>query len=135
MKQQITTQQYKRLSTQAKSKLLDWLYKKGYGFPSEEEIEVVDTKTQAKHKVRTTNFCVQLTIGQLIEFLDDHDYGKGAIYWKLVKWQDKMMSINPAWEVSSPTQPLRFRRKELCDALWEAVKEVLESNGKSKQSD
>ena len=64
----------------------------------------------------------------MVEFLDEQDaYSKGIVYWSIVKWLDNTISINPAWEVKSPRTAMNPRRKDLCDSLWEAVKEVVEN--------
>jgi len=76
-----------------------------------------------------------LSIGQLIEFLDENDFIK-EVYHR------DILSINIGgsttrgqnWNYHSHSytkkhKELRrhFQKKELCDCLWEAVKEVLDS--------
>lgn len=65
-------------------------------------------------RIKIKNQC--LSIGQMIEFLDE-EYGS----WKLDSWQD--------WEIVNTQENKNIvlaKNDELCDALWEAVKEVLE---------
>lgn len=73
------------LSSKADKKLLKWMKSKYYGF---------------------------LSIGELIEFLDEHvDSWIGITKGRLDDY----------WVVNN-----RNKKKELCDALWDAVKEILE---------
>lgn len=78
MKQHITAKQRDELSEEGGNTLRHWVLSKGY---------VLDTK---------------LSIGQMIEFLDEHNERK---YWMADYVGDN---------------------KTLCDALWEACKEILE---------
>ena len=98
MKQAITTKQLKELGEIGREKLDKWVFDK---YPLE--------------------FIKQplLSIGQMIEFLDEHD-----------EIQIDRNHREPAhWIIESPTNHDLFcSKEELCDALWEAVKEVL--NGK-----
>ena len=83
MKQQITDKQFDKLSEEAKDKL---------------RAKIWD--------------CGNITIGHMIEFLDEHHYFNS--FYKTIQpdtGQLKMLTWN--------------ENKELCDALWEAVKEVL----------
>ena len=54
-----------------------------------------------------------LSIGQMIEFLDENNDIWG------IKQKE-----NGAWKLEAPL--FDFNNKELCDALWSGVKEVLE---------
>lgn len=62
-----------------------------------------------------------LSIGQMIEFLDEHEnikgmyFGSGSIGWE---WENEESNLDMFRTNKFPN--------ELCDALWEAVKEVLE---------
>ena len=98
MKQHISAKQLKELSTKGKAELFKWRVKKGY----------------ARNPFKVT-LPPLLSIGQMIEFL-----GKS------------IFSIEPhsgTWSlmIGQPTGSLlrTERHKELADALWEAVKEIL----------
>lgn len=122
MKQHITVEQLNELSKELSKKLRVWIYKKTYEPP-----EVSNDESML------------LSIGQMIEFLEEHylywgiyprwskrkrckecDYG-----WKIAKdehptyivWADSMEAKQP--------QEIHAAKDTLCDALWGAVKEVL----------
>ncbi len=59
------------------------------------------------------NFVPTLSIGQMIEFLDEENVA---------------IDITTGWTIiASELQDLHtYKNEELCDALWEAVKEILE---------
>lgn len=108
MKQHITPKQLNELSSVSEKKLKKW-YDNAYGitlygncFPSNELTNPL------------------LSIGQMIEFLHEHfdEVDKGL-------W---VRNINGCfWEVNKgATLRCIASKRELCDALWEVVKEVLE---------
>jgi hypothetical protein len=84
VKQNITVEQLNELSKEQKDKLFRWMY-----------------------SVKMETPCIAMSIGQMIEFLEEHD---GIPLWERLKM------ISDSWKT---------RNEELCDALWEAVKEVL----------
>lgn len=99
MKQHITKDELYEASNEAIDKLAEWGRKKGYIGKDEQHFF--------------------LTIGQMIEFLGhrlvDIDFGNdfdGPIVDMITDKIDKKGE---------------FQAKELCDGLWEAVKEVLKS--------
>lgn len=96
MKQYITYEQLNQLSHQGKQKLHEWLQNRQEWTPDPRPI-LIDWVT--------------LTIGQMIEFLDDH----GVDYYDafVKEWKSDGMED-------------RYPASELCDALWNAVKDVLE---------
>lgn len=90
MKQHITDKQYQELSDKIKIIWLAWAKDKGYGV------------------------LVNPSIGQMIEFLDEHGHlelqrkdGLEENYW-YVLFEQSLIDKN-----------------EVCDALWEAVKDIL----------
>jgi len=101
MKQNITQEQLDELTTRQRKKLEDWVF---------ENI----TKTVNK-------FIPLLSIGQMIEFLEDNKEGGWEIYNLPVQISnDKILGL---FVVNNYGK--YYRRPELCDAIWEAVKEVL----------
>jgi hypothetical protein len=97
VKQHITEEQFNELSFHASNMLADWM---------------------GKHKYKN----VFPTIGQMIEFLDEHLERHGYID----QYHDHNIVVGEAgWngDVSIGWNDY----EELCDALWEAVKEVLNS--------
>ncbi len=109
MKQRITLDQLNELSPNGQKKLLEWEIEHGYA----PEDTARSEHLEKNYLLREPN------IGQMIEFLDEHgDFiyskqgsGNEYLYWttrERGKKQNKHM------------------RKELCDTLWKAVKEVLE---------
>lgn len=63
-----------------------------------------------------------LSIGQMIEFLDEHDAFPEIGYDTRTGFPDISLK---KWGVELSGQQGDFNNNELCDALWEAVKEVL----------
>lgn len=107
MKQKITTKQISELSFAGENNLHNWAYRHGY------RKRIVEKGT--------FSFCLPLlTIGQMIEFMDDQGnfgYSKqfvgsgNTLYWVI---REKNKKEN------------KFKSVELCDTLWKAVKQVLE---------
>lgn len=97
MKQYITEEQLNKLTTNAKIKLKNWCISKSPHNKSYDETKI--------------------NIGQMIEFLDKYH---GA--WSMESWQE--------WEIINQEDNKNMiisKNKELCDALWEAVMEMLEN--------
>jgi hypothetical protein len=107
MKQHITEDQLNELSDEGKIKLNEWYNKKPH------EYLIVGICADG-----TTNKTYQqpplLTIGQMIEFLD----GNFINFWR-GKRDDWLIIIDDDKHIV---------KKELVDALWDAVKEVLNEN-------
>jgi len=108
MKQYIFESDLNQLSEKGKEKLGKWLEKKGF-------CNIISGHL--------------LSIGQLIEFLEDYDnydfgiYDGGFIYrYREYKKQKdgSYKKFNYKWHIGA------IENKELCDALFEAVKEILE---------
>ncbi len=106
MKQQATLEQLNELSEKGKEKLQKWWDKTEYTSYCEhcknEGLYYEDPKNEPL-----------LSIGEMIEFLDENKY------WLTIE------RLNEGWGLfEDPTG--RYDKSELCDALWLAVKEVLE---------
>lgn len=144
MKQHITIEQLNELSKNGQEKLKEWwkpqldhiVAYKNYdqGVPL---YLVVDNDMRSgwsfDQAMEGVIVLPLLSIGQMIEFLDEHNHfsPKGNIvgivkeyvgsdeYW----WGLKYEAYNDKMVMNSD--------KELCDALWEAVKEVLQDEKKT----
>lgn len=116
MKQHITVKQLNELSEKGKKKYYDWCWKNKYwsdypGWKSRSDIAGAN----------------KLSVGQMIEFLDECN----------PKWEGINIFHMPGGELDSPKWIITpnyltkhflkecWRNKELIDALWQAVKEVL----------
>jgi len=104
MKQQINTDQFNELNDKQKRELELWCFTNSYftrlAVPGE-PARFTDTKTFINYVLNP----IELSIGQMIEFLDDD-------YINVLYQYD---NGNPAFATS------------VCDALWQAVKEELEN--------
>lgn len=95
MKQHITIQQLKELTEKQCDRLLPWLVKKGYQR--------------------------ELSIGQMIEFIINNERKECDIFIeRIIKWRFEG-DHGIIWGSERGT----LEYDELCDALWEAVKVVL----------
>jgi len=114
MKQHITPKQLNELSEKGKSKLFVWLTKKGYHdgqcFMCGPDVHAGRRKTVDKIKPL-------LSIGQMLEFLSDKNNVKYpiTIHERFLDWK----------VVSRGSNEVYTKGLELCDALWEAVKDIL----------
>lgn len=123
MKQHITVEQLNELSEKGKEKLRKW-WKPIVGdwFDDDGYMRIIpDDETKGAFVLNSFHTPL-LSIGQMIEFLDEH-----------YKWKKYFsMTHHGLWSIidGSYTQPLEGRcawgKGELCDALWIGVKEVLE---------
>lgn len=99
MKQNITPKQVEELSEKANKKLIKWLKKNDYYY------------------LYATSEGRILSIGQMIEFLIDNRY------YIILEQED----LNYKWVLTQNfVEGGYYENKELCDVLWEAVKEILE---------
>lgn len=145
MKQHITKEQLSELSLKAQDRLYDW-YKSKSVIPGGNPDYPVCDANKSDHFVfyrkagSNSSYILRiplLTIGQMIEFLEDHretwswslhsfyegqygtqeegtpDYRKRKWLWTVERWTSNGV-INKDYD------------GELCDALWNAVKEELE---------
>lgn len=108
MKQRITPEQLNELSEKGKRILREWEINRNYApyhGPSISPSVPIEEKWYR---------LIQPTIGQMIEFLDE-------------RWQPDIVGYyNGAWKVIVGDN-IEVVGEELCDALWKAVKDVLES--------
>jgi len=95
MKQQITEEQFNELNEEKQTQLIKWARSNRYGVG--------------------VTWLPLLSIGQMIEFLDDNDDD-----WKSCAFVDNGSMGDYGWEEFWE----RDKSKELCDALWKEVKEV-----------
>ena len=104
MKQHITIDQWRELSKEQQNYLIEWYIKREHD------------------DLSTIPF---FTIGEMIEFLKDKTGECNIHSWTMVDSQEKNI-----WTITSHCQ----KAEELCDALWEVIKRVLENlnlpNGK-----
>ena len=108
MKQHITREQWEELSDKEKKILVKYFGKS--------LIRMIGLKDTIEY---FNDECRKITIGKLIEFLEDDIY----TFSKLSnKWDDNIKG----WELclNGPT----FEEDELADALWEAVKYKLKNS-------
>lgn len=101
MKQHITAEQLNELSEKGKKKLRKWSQNLDSSFDLTEDND---------------NGLPLLSIGQMIEFLQQHH----------LKTDPMNMTITYSSSLLSWWFKDEKQYRELCDALWEAVKEVLE---------
>ena len=114
MKQHITPVQLEELSEKSAERLRDWQISKQYAF------EVWDSVEKKRKKGKVTF----LSIGQMIEFLDDKlSAMRNEVYYT-------KREGNGPWSVlgNFSSEQQKNVQPELCDALWEAVKEVLKTD-------
>lgn len=97
MKQYITEEQLKELSAKQLDRLEEWTNR-----------EII-TKKPVPKDFRWNVSTLDMSIGQMIEFLDEHT--------DLSEIRD--------WVKTGAKEITWCENEELCDALWEAVKEVL----------
>lgn len=102
MKQFITQEQYDSLSDAAKQVYITW--------------------TLAKSQETGDHTVSYRSIGHLIWFLDDHLPG----WWKIER-ATKQGTTEEVWRIRDECYFDEREYVELCDALWEAVKLLLES--------
>lgn len=109
MKQHISFDQFKELPHLKQSELFDWMLRHGYA--------KVKDKRDKRIPIEVVSEMDLPTIGQMIEFLNENKIGKFE------------MGIKECWFVDIDLIPmvgLVINQGELCDALWKAVKQVLE---------
>lgn len=101
MKQHITIEQWEELNKDQKCKLYDYFLG--------DSIDFLVSRDERQLKT-------QLSIGQMIEFLEENN----SI--DLIR----KSPIGNEWIINHPTTfGVEYIDKELCNCLWEAVKEVL----------
>jgi len=106
MKQHITKEQLNELNDKQKEELFGW-YHQSKGIKCFRVGTHMDMHEVAKEKMAVNSD--EFNIGQMIEFLMEHP--DQFFWWNQGQWREEYFDID--WN------------GELCDALWEAVKEVL----------
>ena len=110
MKQHITIEQLNELSEEGKEKLLQYMEDKDY----------LPHGTQMMLHNEGYYLSQFLSIGKMIEFLDEHtnelgmQFNDSSTYWSIWYGGEQRIEYN------------NLLQYELCDALWEACQEVLE---------
>lgn len=124
MKQHITIEQLNELSEKGKVRLREWWFPNNvrehdlYWFGEDYEVETIGC---CEDEVSVGKELPLLSIGQMIEFLFDNDFGPyitsndNAFYW----------IVEPVKKIDY-WKKQEYSNTELCDALWEAVKDILE---------
>ena len=105
MKQRVTREQFEQLSETSQKKLMDWLSERG-GWTS-----------------------IGPTIGEMIEFLDDSGFNLYSV--NTVEQEGKRIAFMITFRDESMKHALFGNKPELADALWEAVKDVLDRQDKN----
>ena len=112
MKQQTTNEQLNELSDRGRKKIIDWLFKKGY-------LRFYDPGNVNSIPQVLDDY---LTIGQMIDFLGEHE--KLNISWQ--QGENIMRELITVVSVTFEAKKI-IEGDTLCDALWEATKEVLKN--------
>ena len=124
MKQHITIEQLNELSDKGKDRLREWWKPEMGDLVHDGDTRSVEPIMCCEDEV---DKCIDLplpilSIGQMIEFLFDKDFGPiitsndTAFYW-IVEPEKKL----DCWKKYS------YEDSELCDALWEATKDILQA--------
>ena len=134
MKQFITIDQLSELSDQAKQRLGEWIHRNPSFVPldlplKDQSYQVIWTEPKTPNN--KTYWLPLLSIGQMIEFLDNHNSYEvlgepydGGFICKGYRGEHIRWEVTP----SGKAFPERYVAEELCDSLWEAVKEILEAD-------
>lgn len=136
MKQNITKTDLEQLSEKGKEKLREWwkpedtdlyfdsdIHQWGCDFDGALQFDYESKKVMGNPDDGWGVVYPALSIGQMIEFLDEQDH-------RLILSK----ANGSVWLVAFSNRPTRDEHPsgaELCDALWEAVKEVIEANSLS----
>ena len=109
MKQNITPEQLDELSNKAKDKLNKWM--QDHNYHSYKSVTTIATTGET-----ITGYVITpLSIGQMIEFLENNTKYQFYIFRRTLDWKI----------IHEELQYGKTLNIKLCDALWEAVKEVL----------
>ncbi len=127
MKQHITTKQLNELSEKRKEKLREWwkpkegdwvAYYEAGESPVPYKYKTLIIGNNLKLEKKRKNVCPLLSIGQMIEFLGDNKVKLFFTFNNDIGW------AGGGTRYSSITLE-KHGKDELCDVLWEAVKEAL----------
>jgi len=119
MKQHIMTEQIKELSGKGKRKYINTFWQTYKGKPIDSVQDGQTGRIYTKKDLPIEWYPV-LSIGEMIEFLAE-EKEEFSIYYAYSNGYDFQTDCN-----SSGEWDYIKNSKELCDVLWEAVKEVLE---------
>jgi hypothetical protein len=140
MKQHITVDQLNELSDKAKEKLRGWWKPEEFDLvlvrmDSVKENRHVDhiftyselSQVKKPEYIKKDNLPLP-SIGQMIEFLDDHDFLHDGTFENgtINKFEKFNSNLSGKGEFIGWGVMYEDSKPELCDALWEAVKQVLE---------
>lgn len=113
MKQHITVSQLNQLNKKGKKRLDEWFCRQPYTYTL--------TSIQKVGETGFKNNSPLLSIGQMIEFLDENGFYIDNFMEQFISKDKKYWEITYLWLDRAHV----VSKTELCDALWEAVKEVL----------
>lgn len=113
MKQHITIKQWEELNPTDGAKLIRWIHSKEW-----------DSLLAFASKERRG---FRLSIGQMIEFLIENEQGERKLHYTQIPIRRTENDKKLEWTWTNQWQSTRFSSsyKELCDALWEAMKKTL----------
>jgi hypothetical protein len=103
MKQRITIEQWDELKSEQKNKLGKW-----WGNKIKNDISWFEALLEQDSGIK-----LLFSVGQMIEFLGDN----------IINIFFSIQCIN--YQIDRQLKSSDFKEREFCDALWEAVKEVL----------
>lgn len=143
MKQRITVEQLQELSDEQKKRLREWWKPQEGDFITDgsETLSIGDVCTPSKtgnmydggcgccsNNYGIGNFLLIPNIGQMIEILNV----RTTTDWGIVNYNDSCQAYHVylGYSLESASDNKKcWLENELCDALWEAVKEVLKGDG------
>lgn len=120
IKQRITESNFNELTNPQKERWLKWCWAHNYTMRYEYGDSISDVEFGPKDILGFPS------IGEMIEFLDE----KAAWFSGVARLQPYSWSIGmltDSAEDHGPEFVERYCNRELCDALWEGVKEILEA--------
>lgn len=125
MKQHITVEQFNELSKKGKKTFWEWINSRRW-------MAIPEGKGYLDYFPMPL-----LSIGQMIEFLDEHGYAPNITKYKKGTKIYSTVCTTDCYEVflywgdsGNLDQNIVRVKKELCDALWSAVKDILEKENK-----
>jgi len=146
MKQHITREQFNELSDKGKDRLREW-WEPNYG----DRYTMIELKVNGKPRKNQKlyeftvyeddeygwkdpkEYCEYwityplLSIGQMIEFLDEEqEKGSEVVTWIMLSKGSHSWSVGTFGNTFMGNNGINTECPELCDALWDCVKEVLE---------
>lgn len=127
MKQHITLKQLYEVNDSQRSVLRKWMIEREYPLTFSERS---DNPNFLWSGTVSYEGWPLLSIGQMIEFLDEERTEERKNYWGVAKIDEEdiwYIGEDGVDELSRASLDGKFESRDLCDALWEALKEVLES--------